>query len=156
LQKIVGIGEMIISNNLEDSIKTFALASCIGVIVYTPRRKIGGMIHIALPVPPNVLEGNSRSCYYVSTGVPQIINQICSRYDCLEGELVIRVFGGANSIRKDDMFNIGRKNIETVRNILRKMNLKFDDSETGQCISRTIELEISSGKVSIYSQQMKI
>lgn len=156
MQRIVGIGEMVISSNIEDTIKTYALASCIGVVAYSPYRKIGGMIHIALPKPLSIEEGDKRYCYYASTGMPRLINQMCKNYNCFKGELVISLYGGANSIRDNDTFNIGRKNIEAVRNILQEMNLKFHDTETGKNVSRTIELDILTGQVVVSYQQIKI
>ncbi|BCZ44351.1 chemoreceptor glutamine deamidase CheD [Clostridium gelidum] len=156
MQKIIGIGEMAISNNIEDSIKTFALASCIGVVVYSPMKKVGGMIHIALPNPLSIEEKNNRSCYYASTGIPTLINQMSKYYGCLKGELVINLYGGANSIRSDDVFNIGRKNLEVSKNILKEMNLKFNDRDTGKNVSRTIELDMFCGQVTVSYQQIKI
>jgi chemotaxis protein CheD len=156
VQRIVGIGEMIISNNIEDTIKTFALASCVGVAVYSSFRKVGGIIHIALPKPTNSEEGVIRRCYYASTGIPLFINRMCINYGCLKGELRISIFGGANSIRNNDIFNIGRKNIEAVKYMLNEMNLKFNDIETGKSVSRTIELDVFTGEVVVSYQQIKI
>lgn len=156
MQKIIGIGEMAISNNMEDSIKTFALASCIGVVVYSPVKKVGGMIHIALPNPPRIEERNNGLCYYASTGIPTLIDKMYKYYGCLKRELVINIYGGANSIRRNDVFNIGRKNLEASKNILKEMNLKFNDMETGKNVSRTIELNMFSGQVIVSYQQIKI
>ena len=156
MQKIIGIGEMAVSNILEDSIKTFALASCVGVVVYSSFRRVGGMIHIALPAPPSDKEESSRFCYYASTGIPRLINEMCKQYGCVKSELMISIYGGANSIRNNDVFNIGRKNLQAVRNIFKEMNLKFDDTDTGKNVSRTIELDIVTGQVVVSYQPIKI
>jgi chemotaxis protein CheD len=156
MQRIVGIGEMFISNNIEDTIKTFALASCIGVVVYSSFRKVGGMIHIALPEPSAIKGKSTRPYYYATTGIPQLINQMCTEYKCIKGELKISLYGGANSIRSNDIFNVGRKNLVTTRNVLNEMNLKFIDNETGKNVSRTIELDIFTGQVTVTYQQIKI
>ncbi len=47
--KAVGIGEWIVSNDPREAIKTFALGSCVAVVIYDVRLRVGGMIHIALP-----------------------------------------------------------------------------------------------------------
>jgi chemotaxis protein CheD len=156
VQRLVGIGEMVISNNIEDTIKTFALASCVGLVVYSSFRKVGGMIHIALPSPPTCEDGVIRCCYYASTGIPRIINRMCKDYGCLKGELEINLYGGANSIRSNDVFNIGRRNIEAVKYILNEMNLKFNDCETGKNVSRTIGLDVFTGQVVVRYQQIII
>lgn len=156
MQKIVGIGEMVVSNNIEDTIKTFALASCVGVVAYSSFKKVGGMIHIALPKSPSSKEGDARCCYYASTGIPRFINLMCKNYGCLKRELQISLYGGANSIRSNDTFNIGRKNLQAVRNILNEMNLKFNDIETGRNVSRTIELNVFNGQVKVVYQKIII
>ena len=46
---VVGIGEYCVSNDPDDIIKTFALGSCVAVIMYDKIKKIAGLIHIALP-----------------------------------------------------------------------------------------------------------
>jgi chemotaxis protein CheD len=156
MQKIIGIGEMALSDKLGDSIKTFALASCVGIVVYSAFRRAGGMLHIALPAPLSNKEENGRVFYYASDGIPILINQMCKQYGCVKSELMVSLYGGANSIRSNDVFDIGRKNLEYVRNIFKEMNLKFDDTETGKNISRTIELDIVTGQVGISYQPIRI
>lgn len=156
MQRIIGIGEMAISNKNEDTIKTFALASCVAVVAYSSFRKVGAMIHIALPKPANYIDATGRYCYYASTGMPKLIDQMCKHYGCLKGELTICLYGGANSIRNNDIFNVGKKNLEAVRKILQEMNLKFDDTDTGKNVSRTIELDIFTGQVFVTYRQIKI
>lgn len=74
MDRIVGIGEFAISNNKSDIIKTFALATCVAVTVYSPLKNIAGMVHIALPSP--ALPGDdskTRPCCYAITAVPFLI-----------------------------------------------------------------------------------
>lgn len=156
MQKIIGIGEMLISNNAGDVIKTFALASCVALVVYSSVRKTGGMIHIALPSPATDEDKIKKPCYYASTGTEKIINKICSEYGCSKGELNISLYGGANSIRENDVFNIGKKNIDSVIESLLKQNLFLKNKDIGGTVSRTIELEISTGNTKVNYQPIRI
>lgn len=149
MDRVIGIGEMAISNNSEDTIKTFALASCIGIIAYSASKKVGGMIHIALPNPNSFEAGESRPYYYAATGIPMFINKIYEGYKCDREELKIHIYGGARSIRADDYFNIGEKNINIATNILKSMKLDFDITDVGGTVSRTIELNLSNGQVKV-------
>ena len=45
----IGIGHFKVSAKPGDEIKTYALGSCIAVVLYDKKAKIAGMIHIALP-----------------------------------------------------------------------------------------------------------
>lgn len=154
--RIIGIGEMAISNNTNDKIKTFALASCVGITAYSLQRKVGGIIHIALPNPSRIEDIDTRSCYYASTGLPLFINKMCRDYGCAKTELIISIFGGANSIMKRDAFNVGQKNLEITKKILNEMNLRINFSETGENVSRTIELNVATGAIDIWHQKIII
>lgn len=156
MTKIIGIGEMAISNQSSDKIKTFALGSCLGITAYSPIRKVGGIIHIALPRPARMEDAIERYCYYASTGLPYFIQQFSSEYGFLKSELVIRIFGGAESMRKNDTFNVGQHNLEITKKILEEMNLGIQYAETGARVSRTIELEVGSGDINIWHQKMII
>ena len=154
--RVVGIGEMIISNDTEDIIKTFALASCVGVVAYSPTKKVGGILHIALPDTCATNQGNFRLCYYASTGLPYFIDELHRRYKCSREELIISIYGGADSIRLNDVFDVGRKNIEIVYHIINEMHLKVDRVEIGKNVSRTIELDVLNGEINIWRQKLII
>lgn len=156
MKHLVGIGEYAVSDNEEDTIKTFALASCIAITAYVPGKKVAGMIHIALPRPASEEEGKLRPFYYVTTGIPIFLDMLTKKYCCLTSELNIQIFGGANSINKGDIFNIGMKNIEMAVNILSGMKLKPLNLEVGGEVSRTIELYVTSGSVSINTYPINI
>lgn len=156
MTKIIGIGEMAISNNMDDKIKTFALGSCVGITAYSPHRKVGGIIHIALPNPLRIEDNGNRCCYFASTGLPFFINQFAREYGCAKSELNIRIFGGADSNRRNDTFNVGKRNVETTRRILKDMNLDIHYAETGENVSRTIELDVDNGDINIWHQNIII
>ena len=46
---VVGISDCKISGDSEDLLITYALGSCIAVILYDPVVKVGGMLHYMLP-----------------------------------------------------------------------------------------------------------
>ena len=49
MKLVVGVADMKVSNNPEDSIITYSLGSCIGLIVWDPEAKVGGLLHYMLP-----------------------------------------------------------------------------------------------------------
>lgn len=153
---IIGIGEYAISNRQEDVLKTYALASCVGVTIYCPINSVAGMIHIVLPDYQTMNEGLSNPGYYASLGLPLLLHKIEKEFGCKKGDLVIRLFGGADSIRENDYFLIGKKNIYAITNILNKMELKHSIAEVGGNLSRTIEMEVATGHITIHTQPIKI
>jgi chemotaxis protein CheD len=154
MYKVIGIGEYNVSNNQTDIIKTFALASCVAVTAYCPRKKAAGMVHVALPVytgkevPPN-------RGYYASTGIVYLVGKLCRKYGCKMDELIIQIYGGANSIHVNDMFKIGEKNILAVMEALSGLGLKIHKAEIGGFVSRTIELDVATGKIKMSTLPIK-
>ena len=156
MKHFVGIGEMAISNQLEDSLITHALASCVGVTIYVPRLHVGGMIHVALPNRMVHSDIQYKSGYYADIGMPLFIRRFQEDYGCQLKDMDVRLFGGARSINQSDVFNIGKRNILAVEEILRAYGIPYDHTETGATISRTIELSISDGQVTMSTQRIRI
>lgn len=156
MNHIIGIGEYRVSANREDCLKTYALASCVAVTLYSPLRKIAGMIHVALPDPFDEEESRVRPGYYATSGVPLLFNVMCTEFGCQEGELLIHLYGGAGSIRKKDYFNIGRRNLEAVYKILSGRKLTVHHREVGGTISRTLEMDVATRRVKVFSGQLTI
>ena len=153
---IIGIGEYAISNKKEDVLKTYALASCVGITMYCPLTKVGGMIHIALPNHHITELNHSKPGYYASLGVPLLLDMMEKKFHCKKDNLIIQLFGGADSINKMDCFNIGRKNINAITNLLTKMSLKYSFTSVGGHLSRTIEMDIESGQIKMHTQPINI
>lgn len=156
MDRIVGIGEYVISNKLSDIIKTFALSSCVAVTAYCPFKKAAGMIHIALPVPFNERDIRSRPGHFASTGIPMLIDSMVRAYGCKTKCLRIGVYGGADSISRNDLFTIGKRNIEIVKNIVDELSLNICSVEVGGTQSRTLEMSVETGMVKITTNPIKI
>lgn len=155
MDKIIGIGEYVVSNAPEDIIKTFALSSCVAVTVYNPLIHLAGMIHIALPKPTDLYEAEHRPGYYAASGIPILIHKMCWGYGSQPEDLQVKLFGGAISLRKDDYFKIGPKNLKAVREVLSGMDLKIVDAHIGGVISRTLTMCVQTGEIEIAALPIK-
>jgi chemotaxis protein CheD len=157
MEKIVGIGGYALSNNRNDTLKTFALASCVALTAYCPVRNAAGMLHIALPAPDKLNDDSIiRLYYYAVTAVPLFINKLCNNYGCSKTHLEIQLFGGADSIRMNDVFQIGKKNIHYVKESLEGLKLLYNASETGGKYSRSLEMDVFTGQIKLTLQLLKI
>lgn len=153
---VVGIGDFAISNNENDVIITYALASCVAITAYSPKKKIAAMIHIALSKSDDLYKNKFRPAYYASTGIPLLLNKLRDEFQCQKEELVIRIYGGADSIRNEDVFEIGKKNIIAVKSILSELNLRIVEEQIGGFISRTIQMKVSNGEIKVCTQPINI
>ncbi len=152
MDQIVGMGEYILSDREDDTIRTFALASCVAVTAYCPGRRAAGMIHVVLPFPLDNKGRAERPAYFAATGVPLMINSICRRYGCQKEELMIQMYGGADSGNNHDIYKVGLKNVESAKNVLQDMGLRVAKEELYGNASRTLAMDVKTGAVKIFSQ----
>lgn len=156
--KIIGIGEYEISKKEEDSIKTFALASCVGLVVYNTKDKVLGMAHIVLPKTREDEDevAKNRVAYFADSAVPLLFQKIFGKYPTDRKTYKVSLFGGASSRSKNDIFCVGARNIEEVERILNENNIVYDKQNTGGHCSRTIEAYVCDGRVTIREQNIRI
>ena len=154
---IIGIGEFAVSKNPEDSIKTYALASCVGLVVYNIRDQILGMVHIVLPnardKDDQVAKG--RSGYYADMAVPFILSKVFRELPSDRKDYRITLYGGAASKGKEDYFCVGERNVAEVEQLLAARGMAYNKQNTGGYCSRTIEAFVKDGRVTVKMQDMK-
>ncbi len=154
----VGVADMKVSAKIGDLIITHALGSCLGIAVHDPVACVGGLLHVMLPLSTiDPAKAESNPSMFVDTGFPELLME-CFNTGALRQRLEIRVAGGASSREKeeDDFFQIGKRNLIVLRRLLWKNGLLLKSYDVGGGNSRTMSLEIGTGKVTIKSGgQMK-
>jgi chemotaxis protein CheD len=144
---IVGISDMKISNSPGDVLVTYALGSCIGVVVYDPTVKVGGLLHYMLP--DSTLDANKARetpSMFADTGIPLLFKS-CYALGAEKRRMIVKVAGGANILDDTNYFRIGQKNITALRKIFWKNNVLIEKEDTGKSHNRTVRLEIAGGKL---------
>jgi chemotaxis protein CheD len=148
---IVGISDVKVSNNAQDVIITYALGSCIGVVVFDPIAKVGGMLHYMLP--ESSLDQNKareNPAMFADTGIPLLFKS-CYKLGAEKKRMLIKAAGGASILDDTNFFRIGQKNIMAMRKIFWKNNVMINKEDIGLNYNRTVRLEISTGKVLVRS-----
>lgn len=146
---IVGISDLKVSNNVNDNLITYALGSCIGVVVYDPQVRVGGLLHFMLPDSNLDLEkAREIPAMFADTGIPLLFKS-CYRFGAEKRRMVVKVAGGASILDDTSYFRIGKKNITALRKIFWKNNVLIEKEDTGLNHNRTVRLSIASGKVII-------
>lgn len=149
---VVDIADMKVSKSKDDLLVTYALGSCIGVVVYDPIAHVGGMLHAMLPTSTTDVErAKTNPEMFVDTGVPLLFRS-CYAEGAQKERLQVRLYGGScTNAPENDMFQIGRRNLVMVRKLLWKNGVLLQEEETGGSASRTVSLEIGTGTVAIKS-----
>lgn len=151
---LVGIGEVGVSTNPDDIIKTMALGSCLAVIFLARKPRMVGLAHVALP---DSSIGSSRSeslpGYFADKAVPYLISTFKKSGIFGPPKLTIKLAGGATIMDPNGVFNIGKRNILAVRKVLWKNRLGAIVEDLGNNFSRTVSVEVGSGKVFVSSPE---
>lgn len=147
----VNISDMKVSSNPEDVLVTYSLGSCIGVTLYDPLQKIGGLIHCMLPLSKVDPERAKEVPYmFVDTGLPLMLQTLINM-GANKNRIVAKVAGGAVLLDDNGMFRIGERNHIVVRKLLWKNNILISSEDVGGTIARTVYLQINDGKTIIKS-----
>ena len=107
---VVGVSDMKISNNPQARIVTYSLGSCIGITIYDPFVKVGGLLHFQLPDSGlNVHDAQRDPCKYADTAIPAFF-RTAYRFGAKKQRLKVVVTGGANLMDENSHFDIGQRN----------------------------------------------
>jgi chemotaxis protein CheD len=144
--KIVDIGGMVVTTNPEDVLVTYSLGSCVGVTLYCPSKKIGGMIHCMLPLSSTDPErAKVKPAMFVDVGVVALIQQILD-LGCDKKELICKVAGGGSPSGHDDgIFRIGERNYAVLRKVLWKNDILIKRELVGGQTAKTMFLYLNNG-----------
>jgi len=146
----VGVGEYAASK--EKTIKTMALGSCVAIIVLDTKNRAVGMLHVALPESSiNKKRAAERPGMFADTGIPKLLDEMKKLGYTGEKKLIVKLAGGASIMDPNNTFNIGKRNILAVKKILWRFQLGAIAEDVGGSISRTVSVDINSGKVIISS-----
>lgn len=145
----VGIGELAMSAT-PDILKTL-LGSCVGVAIYSPKERIGGLIHIMLPKLTN---GDMNRTKYADSGIQMMIASLENKYGLKRRNLIARIAGGANmfSFKKTALpiFDVGTHNIAAVKTCLKQFEVPIVEEDVGDNYGRRVEFHLESGKLLIF------
>lgn len=126
------------------------LATCLGVALYDPTTKTGGLIHILLPEPPGFSETEFPE-KYASTGIPILIRemlQLGANPEHMEATVAGGALVGPLS-RQDIDLDIGGRSADIATSLLGASGIKIIKSETGGFFTCTLELNLETGETNI-------
>lgn len=148
---VVGVADMVVSNDKGAELVTYSLGSCLGVVVYDAGRKIGGLLHLMLP--DSTIDANkaAKAPYmFVDTGVPRLFQAVYG-LGSDRSRVTVKVAGGAQFLDQQRVFNIGERNFQALYSLLNRNGHRIHAQEVGGTISRTIRLDFSTGDLVIQS-----
>lgn len=145
----VGIADYKIARN-PGRLITLGLGSCVGVSLFDPVVKVGGLLHVMLP-DSTQFNNVSKPAKFADLGIPLIIKDMQSMGALLK-RLQAKLVGGAQMFSGLDdkmTLNIGLRNTEKSREMLKSLGIPILAEEVGGNRGRTMILDTCSGEVII-------
>ena len=144
---VIGIADCAVTNDPEAVLVTYALGSCIAVTLHDNVSRVGGLLHLMLPESNlDTARAHSNPYMFANTGIPLLFNRAFQQ-GAEKKRLVVRLVGGAQVMDDGGVFNIGKRNQLSARKILWKAGYLIHGQETGGTVSRTVKLEVGTGKL---------
>ena len=145
----VGMADLNICKS-PDVITTLGLGSCIGLTLYDPVTKIGGMVHYMLPDSTQV-RNNENIAKFADTGIDELLKRVIAA-GASRQRLVAKIAGGAKMFETTGVSaigHIGARNAEAAKQILKQKGIRLIAEDTGLNYGRTVELHCVTGEIYI-------
>ena len=146
---VIGVGDLAVSNNHQVTLSTYALGSCVGVVVYDPLARAGGLLHLMLPdsqISPD--KEAAQPAMFADTGLPLLFRSL-NGLKAERARMRIFVAGGACVLSGPDSFKIGERNVRATLDYLTRQGFGIRNPAVGGTINRTIHLEVGTGAMTL-------
>ena len=147
----VGMADLNIAKS-PDSLTTLGLGSCIGLTLYDPVAKIGGLVHYMLPESTK-LKNNSNIAKFGDTGIRELYKKMIEK-GASPTRMVAKIAGGAKMFEVSGLSsvgNVGERNAEEAKIILKELKVRLVAEDTGLNYGRTVVLNCENGEYLIKS-----
>lgn len=153
---VVDIADLAVSADPDVTLITYSLGSCIGLSVYDPVARVGGLLHYMLPESQLSPEkARSNPAMFCDTGVPRLF-RAAYELGAVKSRLVVKVAGGSQLLDDNGTFNIGKRNYLALRKIFWKNGVMIQSEDVGGSSSRTVRLEIATGTVTLKTRNQEV
>lgn len=146
---VVNVSDARVSADAQDVIVTYSLGSCIAVSMYDPVTKCGGMLHYQLPT--STLDQNraqANPCMFADTGMEFLLKQMAG-LGANTKRLEVKLAGGAEILKDNGVFSIGKRNHTAIRKLLWQRGLMLSGEQVGGTEPRTMYLHLADGKTTL-------
>jgi chemotaxis protein CheD len=152
----VDIADFKVSCDPDIVLVTYALGSCIGVMVHDPVRRAAGMIHYMLPLSETSPEkAKVRPAMFADVGIPLLFHSMYA-LGCEKHNLIVKVAGGGTLHDESGRFAIGQRNYTVLRKMFWKTGVIISAEDVGGSKSRTVRLSVSTGRCTIQSGGVEV
>jgi chemotaxis protein CheD len=151
MQHTVNISDAKVSKNVGDTIVTYSLGSCIGVMLYDPHIPVAGMLHFQLPTATMDPERAKKQPHlFGDSGLESLLNLMAAN-GANKKRIKVKLAGGAKMFEGSENFDIGKRNHASIRKALWQHGLFIDKEDVGGASARTVNIQVADGQITVKS-----
>lgn len=126
------------------------LGSCLGIVLYDPAVKVGGLAHSLLPAPPAGM-AEERTGKFVDGAILGMVAEMTA-LGADRQRMWARIAGGAHMFASlpgsaDD--RVGARNVRQARQTLESLRIPLQGEDVGGDFGRTLEFDLATGQVRV-------
>lgn len=131
-------------------LETYALGSCVAVVLHDARRSVGGLLHFMLPVAQGA-QAAARPAMFGDTGLRLMLAAL-EAAGSRRADLWAVLVGGGVMNDPGKIFQIGARNVAAMRELLREAGIAVRAEDVGGPWSRSVRYEVAGGVVLVRSR----
>lgn len=134
----------------DDILITVGLGSCVAILLYDAKARVGGLAHILLPTPAlSRVDGNPAK--FPQSAVPRLIELMVAD-GASAGRITGRLAGGASmfaALAPHGTIQMGERNLVSARQALNSHDVPVLGEAVGGDFGRTVRMQVSDGRVEV-------
>lgn len=146
----VGIGHLAVSNDPNVMLATLSLGSCLGITMYDPVVRAGGLLRALLPEAAlELARAAERPALFVDSGLAALLRALAP-YGVEQPRLQVCLAGAAQFLNAAAPFDLAERNLQVARRILDQFQLRVRAAAVGGVCSRSLFLDVGTGTVRVH------
>jgi chemotaxis protein CheD len=146
---VVGISDMMVTNDINETLISYSLGSSLGVVLYDPVARVAGILHSILPISKMDSQKAIRfPSVFVDTGVNLLFRE-AAKLGAEKKRLLVTAVGCSSLMDEKVFFQIGKRNITVLRKFLWKNNILIDKHDIGGVSSKTVKISVMNGNITV-------
>lgn len=125
---------------------SYGLGSCVGISLYDPQTKVGGLLHIMLP-DSKQSRATDNPAKFADTGIPLMLDEVV-KLGAVRSRLVAKIAGGAQMFafaNATDVMRVGVRNVAASKEVLQRLGIRIVGEDTGANYGRTVQIDLGNG-----------
>ena len=152
---VVGISDMMVTNDIDKTLITYSLGSSLGVLIYDPVARVAGLLHSILPISKMDSQKAIRfPSVFVDTGVNLLFRE-AAKLGAEKKRLLVTAVGCSSLMDEKVFFQIGERNITVLRKFLWKNNILIDKHDIGGVSSKTVKISVMDGNITVKTKGLE-